>query len=516
MRATDARAVDLVVIGAGTAGIVAARTAVRLGVRPLLVAADTPGGDCLFTGCVPSKALIAAASEVHAARTTRFFGVSARDVGVGHSGASPDGGPGDSRADARCAHDSPGSATGAVDFAAVMRHVHGAIAAIAPSDSAETLERGGIEVLRGEARFTGPASLDVSGVFVSFGRAIVCTGAAPRSFPGALTSDTFWGLTALPERLLIIGGGPVGCEIAGAMARLGSAVTLVQRGLRLLPGEDSRASAILLRSLGADGVRVLLDAEVLTLDRDADGLSGVAQVRARSVGGGAAEIFRFDAALAATGREPRIVGLDFALAGVETDAAGAILTDPHLRTTNPRVWAAGDVTSLPRFTHTASANAELAVTNALGSARSVVDPVVARVTYTSPEVASVGETTEVGGLTGTAGTADPAIASQAHIRRVLTFEHCDLDRAIVDGQSAGFTSIVVDGVGVILGATIVGPRAGETLGELALAVRLRLTTDDLAATTHAYPGYGYAVRKLALQDVRARARGAAGGDEPHP
>ena len=444
--ATDA-AWDLVVIGAGTAGMVAAQTAVRLGARTLLIEADRPGGDCLWTGCVPSKALIAAAGAAHAARASAALGVSGRVE---------------------------------VDFAAVMRHVHGAIARIAPTDSVEALEQSGVRVLTGRARFADASTLSVDGRRIAFGRAVIATGASARlpSIFGldpqsVLTTETLWSLDRMPERLLVIGGGPVGCELAQAMARLGSRVTLVQRAARLLPAEDPRASAIVLHALETDGVCVFLGAEVTAFDVDA------AVVR---LPGGGTERIGFDRVLAATGRAPRTAGLGLTDAGVVTDADGAVATDAQLRTSHPFIWAAGDVTGLPKFTHTASANGEIAATNAVTGSALEVDPVLARVTYTSPEVASVGS------LSATA-----------------TLDHGDLDRAIVDGQTAGFTSLAIDGAGIVRGATIVGPRAGETLGELALAVRLGLTTEQLARTTHAYPGYGYAVRKLALADVRARA-----------
>ena len=443
--ATDA-SWDLVVIGAGTAGMVAARTAVRLGARTLLVESERPGGDCLWTGCVPSKALIAAASAAYMAQASAFLGVSGRVV---------------------------------VDFAAVMRHVHDSIARIAPTDSVDTLERAGVRVLTGRARFMDASTLRVDDQRIEFGRAVIATGASARLPPilgldpqSVLTTETFWGLDRMPARLLVIGGGPVGCELAQAMARLGSRVTLVQRAPRLLSAEDPRASLIVLNALETDGVRVLLAAEVTAFDADA------AVVR---LPGGGTERIGFDRVLAATGRAPRTAGFGLADAGVETDADGAVVTDAQLRTSHPSIWAAGDVTALPKFTHTASANGEIAATNAVTGSALEVDPVVARVTYTSPEVASVGS------LSATAW-----------------FDHADVDRAIVDGETAGFTSLAIDGAGVVRGATIVGPRAGETLGELALAVRLGLTTEQLARTTHAYPGYGYAVRKLALTDVRAR------------
>ena len=443
--ATDA-AWDLVVIGAGTAGMVAARTAVRLGARTLLVESERPGGDCLWTGCVPSKALIAAAAAAHTAQASAILGVSGRVD---------------------------------IDFPAVMRHVHDSIARIAPNDSVDSLERSGVEILTGRASFTDISTLRVDDRRIAFGRAVIATGASARlpSIRGPrphslLTTETFWGLDRMPERLLVIGGGPVGCELAQAMARLGSRVTLVQRAPRLLPTEHERASAVVLGALETDGVRVLLGAEVIAFTEDA------AEVL---LPGGGAEHIGFERVLAATGRSPRTAGLGLALAGVETDTDGAVVTDAQLRTSHPSIWAAGDVTALPKFTHTASANGEIAAMNAVTGSALDVDPVVARVTYTSPEVASVGV-----------------------ISATSWFDHSDLDRAIVDGETAGFTSLAINDAGILRGATIVGPRAGETLGELALAVRLGLTTEQLARTTHAYPGYGYAVRKLALADMRSR------------
>lgn len=335
---------DLLVIGAGSAGLVGARTAAALGARVLLVEAERFGGECLHTGCVPSKALIAAAATAHAARHGASVGVHAGEVRV--------------------------------DFAAVMAHVREAIRRIEPVDSPEALASDGVHTLAGRVRFEGPRSAVVDGRRIEFRDALIATGSAPvlPTTEGAtridmLTNETFWDLDELPARLLIVGGGAIGCELAQAMARLGSTVTLVHRGARLLPKEDAAASAVVLAALRADGVDVHLDTEVTAFASDgtesAPARSGTARLR------GGVEI-PFDRMLAALGRHVEADSLGLDAAGVRRDENGAVAVDRSLRTSNPRVRAAGDATPLPRFTHTAGMYGSVAATNAvLGLSRKI-------------------------------------------------------------------------------------------------------------------------------------------------
>ncbi len=436
--------IDLLVIGGGTAGLVAARTAAQLGASVLLVERERTGGDCLWTGCVPSKALVAAASAAAGARSAARLGVHVDGVRV--------------------------------DFAGVMAHVKGAMATIEPVDSPATLEEAGVAVRSGSARFTGPDSVDVDGERIAFRHALIATGSDPALPPvpgleGALTSDTVWDLTELPRRLVVLGGGTIGCELGQAFARLGSAVTIVEMGERLLQGEDARAAEVVADALRADGVVVRTGSRV----EAADGGSVVLASGERIEG---------DALLVALGRRPDTRGLDPAAAGVELTERGHVAVDASLRTTNPRVSAAGDVTGHPQFTHVAGVHGALAAVNAvLGLRRKIDLRAVPKVTYTVPEVASVG-------------------AAQGHSERV--FANTGVDRAIADGNTAGFTRLVLDRRTRVVGATVVGPRAGEVLAELTLAVRKRLPVTAVAATIHAYPTYADATWNAAIDATWAK------------
>jgi pyruvate/2-oxoglutarate dehydrogenase complex dihydrolipoamide dehydrogenase (E3) component len=448
---------DLVVLGGGTAGLVASRTAASFGARTVLIEANRLGGDCLWTGCVPSKSLIAAADAATTARSSAPLGVSAHDV--------------------------------VVDFAQVMAHVQDAMDIIAPVDSAQSLERDDIEVLNGRARFTGPNTVEVNGKTLWFRQALIATGATPAlpDIPGidavdVLTSETLWSLRTLPKRLVVLGGGAIGCELAQAMARLGSHVTLVHRGARILPKEDARASAVIEAALIADGVDVRTNCTVASVT-SADRLTGTFTLVDDST-------LLFDRALAALGRHSNTADLGLQHVGVRRDGRGNVVVDSKLRTSNPRIWAAGDVTGLPQFTHTAGVNASVAATNAiLGLTRKVDTVAIPRVTFTHPEVGAVGLQSK------------DAVTSR---HRIIFREHEHVDRAVTEAQTAGYTQLVVDKRGRVLGGTVVGPRAGETLGEISLAVKNRLTTSQIAGTTHAYPTYNDGLWNVAVADVRHR------------
>jgi len=434
---------DLLVIGGGTAGLLAARTAAGFGASVLLAERDRTGGDCLWTGCVPSKALLAAAGAAASARTAGRLGVQVGAVEV--------------------------------DFPAVMAHVHGARTSIEPDDSPRSLEAAGVRVAYADAQLVGPRTVLVGGQRVEHRQAVVAVGSSPLvpDLPGlrevALTSDTVWDLTELPRRLVVLGGGSIGCELGQAFARLGSTVTVLEAAGRLLSREDPDASAAVADALRADGVTVRTG------------------VGARAVEGGAVvldtgERVEADRVLVAVGRTPRTTGLGLDAGGVQLDERGYVRVDDHLRTTNPRVWAAGDVTGHPQLTHVAGVHGSLVATNAVLGLRRSTDPVVPRVTFTQPEVASVGVTTSDG----------PTVA------------HTHVDRAIAEAGTTGFSRLAVDRRGRIVGATVVGPRAGETLGELTVVVRKGLRTRDLAATTHAYPTHNDGVWNAAIADTRAR------------
>ncbi len=448
---------DLVVIGGGSAGLVASKAAANFGAKVLIIEKDRLGGDCLWTGCVPSKTLIASAHS--AAAAARVQGVSS------------------------------GAHRSAMSFADTMHAVHGAIETIAPVDSREALEAEGVAVAHGHARFLSRRSLSLDGEEIRFAQAIIATGTSPRvpELEGAaglniLTSESFWELRELPEELVILGGGAIGCELGQAMARLGSRVTIVQRGPRILPKEQDAAARIVHDALVADGVTILTGRTAVAAS-STDDLAGTLTLDD-------GQELRFDRLVAALGRRPETSSLDLAAAGVATDEAGYVRVDAALRTDNRRILAAGDITGMPQFTHLAGVNGSVAATNAiLGLRRKAETRVIPRVTFTSPEVAAVGIE---------ASAADP----RRH--RVFTQQHSHSDRAITEQATSGFTQIVVEKSGRIVGGTVVGPRAGETVGELALAVQSKLSTSSVASTIHPYPTYNDPLWNAAVSDVKHR------------
>jgi pyruvate/2-oxoglutarate dehydrogenase complex dihydrolipoamide dehydrogenase (E3) component len=444
---------DLVVVGGGTAGIVAAKTAGRMGASVAVVERARTGGDCLWTGCVPSKALIAAAASVQAVRDASRFGVR--------------------------------SSAPVVDFDAVLDHVRRAIATIEPVDSPAALAAAGARVLHGEAVFTGPREIRVGSEVLSFRRAVIATGSMPSQvvIPGAadpLTTETVWDLVDLPESLVVVGAGPVGCELGQAFARLGSEVTLVERAERILPSAEPRASAVLAEALEAEGVRVLTGSSVVRV------VGGVALV---DTGSSSIEVAAGQV-LAAAGRTPRTTGIGLSAAGVDIDERGYVRVDAKLRTSNSRIFAAGDVTGAPAFTHVAGMHGSIAATNALLAAvRSLDVDRVPSVVFTAPEVAQVGLT--------------ESRARQRHGRGVRTrvLDHTEVDRAVAEDRTSGFTQVVLDGRGRVLGATVVGPRAGEMLTELTPLVARGGRLRELAGVVHPYPGWADGVWKVALAEV---------------
>lgn len=447
---------DLVVVGGGTAGIVGAKTAAGLGADVVLVERHEPGGDCLWTGCVPSKTLLSAA---HAWTQGR------------HALARGPKGVGDRLT---------------VDFPAVMDQVRQAIATIAPTDSAPALEAAGVRVITGTATFTGPDRIDVDATPLRFRHALIATGAAPAvpPIPGLdnvdyLTSDTVWSLTELPSALVILGGGSIGCELGQAFARLGSEVTIVESEGRLLTREDPAAAELVLHALQADGVDVRLGQPVSRVESDTLTVQDGTRIRYAQL-------------LVAVGRTPRTRDLGLAAAGVQTTPRQMVHVDRTLRTTNRRIWAAGDLTGHPQFTHTAGMHGSLAATNAvLGLRRSTDSLVIPRVTFTSPEVAAVG--------------VSPETAKKKGLRTV-TVAHRDVDRAVAEHDTSGYSTLVLDRRARIVGSTIVGPRAGESIGEATLAIQHGLRAQALASTTHPYPTFSDGIWNAAVAEVRRQLR----------
>ena len=440
--------IDFLVLGGGTAGIVGAKTAAGFGARTVLVERERTGGDCLWTGCVPSKTLLSAAAQ---ARTLRM-----------QAGQEP-------------------------DFAAVRERIATAIRTIEPVDTPEALEQAGVKVLSGRVTFTGPGTADLDGRPLRFRQALIATGGQPAEpgIPGlhparTVTSETVWDLASLPDRLAIVGGGPIACELGQAFARLGSDVTMIVRS-RILAKEIPEAVDIVRESLKADGVKILENSSITRATSRGDA------VRLQLADGTAVDA---STVLLATGRIPRTTGLGLEHVGVSLDDHGHVITDSRMRTSNPLIWAAGDVTTHPQFTHLAGVHASVAASNAVLGLRRRISTAVPRVTYTSPEIAAVTST----------GSAE----GQAEAAR--TVWHSRLDRAITEDRTDGFTRLLVGRGGRVIGGTIVGPRAGESLAELSLAVHKKLRTSDIAGATHAYPTYSDGVWNAAVLDVRERLR----------
>jgi pyruvate/2-oxoglutarate dehydrogenase complex dihydrolipoamide dehydrogenase (E3) component len=378
------------------------------------------------------------------------------------------------------------SARAGLDFSAAMTRVRGAIAAIAPHDSPERFRGLGVDVRLGRARFEGPDVVEVNGERLRFHRAVIATGARPvlPPIPGLdaaapLTSENVFDLTERPRRLAIVGGGPIGCELAQAFQRLGVAVTLFHDRPRLLDREDADASGIVLNQLQRDGVRVMLQARLARVAPQQH-----AQLLT-SEDGTACEV---DAILVCTGRAANVDGLGLEAAGVTLAPDGRVRVDDFLRTTNPRVYACGDVCLPWQFTHAADAGARIVVQNALFAMgplarRRLSALTMAWCTYTDPEVAQV-------------GTADGDLYEQPFSA---------LDRAITDGRTDGFVKIYTrPGTGQIVGATVVGPHAGDLVSEISVAMAGRMSLAALASVIHPYPTYAEAIRKCGDAYNRSR------------
>ncbi|MEO8070943.1 MAG: FAD-dependent oxidoreductase, partial [Acidobacteriota bacterium] len=371
------------------------------------------------------------------------------------------------------------------DFAAAMERLRRLRAELARHDSVARLSGLGIDVFLGQGRFVADDGVEVDGRQLRFSRAIIATGAraAAPLIPGLaeagfLTNESVFSLTELPSSLVVIGAGPIGCELAQAFRRFGSEVTLIGDNPRVLPREDPDASVALAAVFGREGITTLLDARVTRVDLDAN-------ARLRSVvveQGGREVVVRGAAVLVAVGRTPNLEGLDLECAGISWNPQGVIVND-QLRTTNRRVWAVGDIASRFKFTHVADAMARLALQNALFFGRKAASAlVIPWATFTDPEVAHVGI------------TADEA----ASRKDVLTFTVAlaENDRAVLDGQHQGFARVHADRRGRILGATMVASHAGEMIGEMSLAMTAGVTLATMARTIHPYPTQSEAWKKL--------------------
>lgn len=453
---------NLVVIGAGTAGLVAAAGAAGLGAKVALIERHLMGGDCLNAGCVPSKGLIAAARRAAQVRDAGDFGV--------HVEGSR------------------------VDFAAVMERMRSLRADIGPHDGAERFRDLGIDVFRGQGVFTGSHRVEVAGATLDFRKAVIATGAraAAPPIPGLadtphLTNETLFTLTELPRRLLVLGAGPIGCEMAQSFARFGAEVHVVEMGAHVLMREDADAAAVVQAALLRDGVRLHLSATTTQVAREGDETVLTLEEDGRTVE------LRGDALLVSVGRAPNVDGLGLDAAGVEHDARQGVRVDDTLRTSNRDVFAAGDVASRYKFTHTADFLARIVIRNALFGGRAKASALtVPWATYTDPEVAHVG--------------LYPADAEERGIA-IDTYEQplSGNDRALLEGETEGFVKVHTrKGKDTIVGATLVGPHAGDLISEVSVAMAAGAGLGTLGNTIHPYPTTADAIRRLG--DAYSRTR----------
>ena len=436
---------NLVVLGAGTAGLVSAAGAAGLGAKVALVERHLMGGDCLNVGCVPSKALIRCARAAAEVREASAYGV---DVPQGVR----------------------------VDFARVMERVRRLRAEISPNDSVRRFQEMGVDVFLGEGRFSGPDRVEVGGRTLSFARAVIATGARAAAPPipglaeaGYLTNETLFTLTELPARLVVVGAGPIGCEMAQAFARLGSRVVLVENARGVLPREDKDAAKIVAEALRRDGVEIRCATEI----REVRGATGGDKSLVLDCGGNVGEV-KADAILVAVGRAPNVEGLDLEAAGVAYDRSG-VTVDDQLRTSNRRVFAAGDVCFRYKFTHTADALARIVIRNALFFGRARASALtVPWCTFTTPELAQV-------------GLGEDEARQRGIAVDVLRLDLGDVDRARLDGDLGLLKVVVKKGSDRILGATLVARNAGDMISELTLAIVAGAGLKKLAETIHPYP-----------------------------
>ena len=459
-----ARQYNLVVIGAGTAGLITAAGAAGLGAKVALIERNFMGGDCLNTGCVPSKAVIRASRAAYDVKMGDEFGVRAGDVSV--------------------------------NFGRAMERMRRIRAEISLADSAVRFSRDlGVDVFFGQATFTGPDSIEVDNKRLHFRKAAICTGAraAVPALPGIeeagyQTNETVFNMISLPQRLAVIGGGPVGCELAQSFARLGSKVTILHRGERLLSRDDRDASEVILQAFVREGISVRLGTMIERVTTKEGGEKAV-MVQERHDSG---ELF-FDEIVFGTGRAPNVEGLDLERAGIEYDLRDGIAVNDRLQTTNPRVYAAGDVCSPYKFTHAADAMARIVIANALFSGRQKTSSlVVPWCTYTDPEVAHV-------------GMHEDEAAERGVSVHTLTVNLRDVDRARLDGETEGFARVhLKKGSDTILGATIVARHAGDMINEVSLAMTAGLGLSAIGRTIHPYPTQAEAIKKLADAYNRTR------------
>jgi pyruvate/2-oxoglutarate dehydrogenase complex dihydrolipoamide dehydrogenase (E3) component len=446
---------NLVVIGAGTAGLVSAAGAAGLGARAALIEKHLMGGDCLNYGCVPSKGLIRCAMAWADVRDAAHYGVHLRgDVDI--------------------------------DFRAVMERMRRLRADISHNDGVQRFTDLGVDVFLGAGRFTSPRSLEVGGQTLRFAKAVIATGGRAAAPPvpgleevGYLTNETVFNVTERPSRLGVIGGGPIGCELAQTFQRLGSQVTLLHRGAHVLNKEDADAAEIVQQAMLHDGVQLALNAQLRTITR-----RGKAKVLQYADDAGQSCELVVDEILVAVGRAPNVEGLGLETAGVAFDPRTGVQVDDRLRTTNRRIFAAGDVCSRYQFTHAADFLARTVLANALFMGRQKASALtIPWCTYTDPQIAHVGVTEHQAAADG--------IAIDTFMQPMA-----EVDRAILDGETTGFAKVhVKKGTGTILGATVVARHAGDMIGVYTMAMTHGLGLGALGKIIQPYPTQAEAVRK---------------------
>jgi len=447
---------DMIVIGAGAAGLVAVGTSALLGARTALVERRKLGGDCTWFGCVPSKTLLRAARTAHEIRTAGRFGFHAAEPRF--------------------------------DFSRVMEHVRQTRQAIyTHADAPPNMEKLGVEVITGSARFLDPHSIEIDrqdggALRLSSRFFIIATGSRPKVpvfGEKILSNEDIFELQSRPQRLVVMGAGPVGVELAQAFSRLGSEVHVVAPGEGILPRDDPQHAALLKESLAREGIVFHLGQKVKELSRDSGALVA---------GLDSGHTLSCDAVLAAMGREPAVEDLQLASAGVRCDSKG-IAVDSRCRTSQSHIFAAGDITGRHNFTHMAEHTAKVAATNAILRWPAKVDTRhLVWATFTDPELAHLGES-------------ERQLRDRGARFNEYRFAFKELDRAITEGAPEGEIKVFATGSGKILGVSILGANAGEMIGEYALAMRNGLRLSDIAGTVHPYPTFLLGNRRVADQYV---------------
>lgn len=453
---------NLVVIGAGTAGLVTAAAAAGLGAKVALVERHLMGGDCLNVGCVPSKTVIASSRILRQVVDARGFGI---NVG------KPE-----------------------VNFSAVMERMRRLRARISRHDSVKRFTDLGVDVYLGSAEFTNSSSVLVDGTTLRFRKAVIATGARAvhpsikgMADAGFLTNETVFALTERPPRIAVVGGGPIGCEMAQAFGRLGSQVFLVHKNNHILDREDPDAAAILQERFDLEGIQLILNSDILEVAS-----RGAEKILQLSADGNLRELV-VDEILIGVGRAPNVEDLNLESAGVEYDLRAGVKVNDRLQTTNPNVYAAGDICMSYKFTHAADAAARIVVQNALFAGRKKLSALaIPWCTYTDPEIAHVGMYER--------DAAQKGIAVDTFVRHFR-----DVDRAVTDGQEEGFVKIHVEkGTDRILGATIVASHAGDLIGQISLAMSAGLGLRAMSGAIYPYPTQGEAIRHVADAYNRTR------------